>query len=69
MCDLILWQGADRYSDRYIEVHIYGELNWQALGKVSLDGPLTRAEDRENWEFARQKLLRNHVAISVRVVP
>ena len=53
---LVLTVGVARSDDRYMEVHIYGELNKEALEKVTLAKPLTEPEERDNWDFARQKL-------------
>jgi hypothetical protein len=60
---LIMACGADRHADRYIEVHIYGELSWQSLGKVTLEKPLTEPEDQDDWLFGRQKLAGRGITI------
>ena len=52
----VLFCGSDRPEDRYIEIHIYGEISWQSLSKVVLEKPLTTSEDQEDWRFGRQKL-------------
>jgi hypothetical protein len=65
----ILTIGANRENDRYIEVHIYGELSCAALENVSLDRPLTNPDNREEWAFARQKLLRQGVRVQERIGP
>ena len=61
--DIILSSGTTRQDDRYMEVHIYGELSWQTLAKVILARPLTAQEEQDDWSFARQKLHRRNVNI------
>jgi hypothetical protein len=56
LTNLILCCGEDRRQDRYIEVHIFGELDWQAIGSAMRERPLTNPEDQADWELARTKL-------------
>ena len=65
----VLAVGPSRDDDRYIEVHIYGQLTSAALEDVSLDRPLTHADDRDEWTLARQKLERRGVTVQERVNP
>jgi hypothetical protein len=44
----ILSSGATRTDDRYIEVHIYGELSWQTVSCVALERPLTNPEEQDD---------------------
>jgi hypothetical protein len=53
---IILWSGATKRDDRYMEVHIFGELSWQTLNRITLAQPLTSAEEQDDWFFGRQKL-------------
>lgn len=69
LADLIMFSGPSRDDDRFIEVHIYGELSWQALSQVVLEKPLTETQDRDDWEFGRQKLGRRGVTIVDQVNP
>jgi hypothetical protein len=55
--------GEGRDRDRYIEVHVYGEVSPQSLGQVTLEKPLTDPQDGEDWEFARQKLTTRGVKV------
>lgn len=48
--------GATRHDDHYMEVHIFGEVSWQSLSKVTLEKPLTIPEDQDDWDFGRMKL-------------
>ncbi|MFI4986153.1 MAG: hypothetical protein ACHQF3_01815 [Alphaproteobacteria bacterium] len=65
----ILASGPDRRNDRFMEVHIFGELTRQAIENVSLDKPLTDATANENWDFAGQKLARIGVTVMDRTRP
>lgn len=65
----ILTVGADRDGDRYLEVHIYGEVDCFALEDVSLDQPLTTAESRDDWAVARRKLERRSTPVRDAVSP
>lgn len=47
----VLFCGPDRKEDRYLEIHIYGEISWQSLSK-----PLTNLDDQDCWKFGQQKL-------------
>ena len=49
----VLFCGPDRKEDRYLEIHIYGEISWQSLSK-----PLTNLDDQDCWKFGQQKLAR-----------
>lgn len=53
---LVFSVGTDRDADRYLEVHIFNEITWQSLAKVTLERPLTEPEDRDDWDFGRQRL-------------
>ena len=61
--------GPSRDDDRFIEVHIYGQLTCAALEEVSLDRPLTHADDRNEWTLAHQKLEHRGVTVRERVNP
>jgi len=65
----ILFSGAARSDDRYIEVHIYGELSWQTLSGVILERSLTEPNEQDDWEFGRQKLTHRGVTVIDRVNP
>lgn len=65
----ILSSGAARADDRYMEVHIYGELSWQALSCVVLERALTDPGEQDDWDFGRQKLMHRGVEIVDRVNP
>lgn len=65
----ILAAGRGRDDDRYLEVHIYGEVDCFALEHVSLDQPLTTPESRDDWAVARQKLERRSIPVRDRVNP
>ncbi|MFZ3353986.1 MAG: hypothetical protein WA268_24305 [Xanthobacteraceae bacterium] len=52
-----------RQNDRYLEVHIYGELSWQTLAAIILARPMTTAEEQDDWSFGRQKLERRNVKV------
>jgi hypothetical protein len=67
--DHILTSGARRVDDHYMEVHIYGELSWQALRCAILEKPLTVPEEQDDWDFGRQKLSHRGVTIVDRVNP
>jgi hypothetical protein len=66
---LLLSPGTDKQSDRFLEVHIWGFFDSQALAQVRLDNVLTKMEDQENWEFARQKLTRAGIMVTERTAP
>lgn len=65
----ILSSGTARDDDRYMEVHIYGELSWQALSCVVLEKALTDSGEQDDWDFGRQKLTHRGVIIIDRVNP
>ena len=65
----VLTSGATRTDDRYIEVHIYGELSWQTIGSVVLEKPVTDSEEQSDWDFGCQKLAHRGVRIVDRVRP
>jgi hypothetical protein len=69
LADQVLLSGIDRHGDRYMEVHIYGELSWQSLSKVTLERPLTDAKEQDDWDFGRQKLAGRGVTIIDRANP
>jgi hypothetical protein len=54
--NLILSNGTNRHDDRYMEVHVFGELSWENLSKATLAKPLTTAEGQDEWLVACQKL-------------
>jgi hypothetical protein len=66
---IVLFSGATRADDRYMEVHIFGELSWQTLGKVTLALPLTTVEEQDDWFFSRQKLKRCNVDVIDPIYP
>jgi hypothetical protein len=65
----ILSSGATRNDDCFMEIHIYGELTLDAVDTVSLDKPLTNANDHDDWDFARQKVARKLIAVVDRTGP
>ncbi len=65
----IMFAGATRSDDSYMEVHIFGELSWQSLSKVTLEKPLTNSEDQDNWVKASQKLALRPIDIVDRTQP
>src|SRR5208282_1748629 len=69
LADHILFSGATRPDDRYIEVHIFGEISWQSLSKVTLEKPLTKPEDQDDGSLGQQKLKTRGVMIVDRVNP
>jgi hypothetical protein len=56
LADQIMVCGTTRHGDHYMEVHIFGEVSWQSLSKVTLEKPLTAPEDQDDWDFGRMKL-------------
>jgi hypothetical protein len=67
--DHILSSGSSRHNDRYMEVHIFGEISWQSLTKATLEKPLTIPEDQDDWDFGRQKLEPRGITIVDKVSP
>jgi hypothetical protein len=67
--DLILHTGATRHDDRFIEVHIFDPLSWQMIASATLDRPITDAEARDEWDFARTRLARRGVPTMDHTVP
>lgn len=67
--DILLFNGTARQDDRYMEVHIYGELSWQTLARVVLARPLTAAEEQDDWSFGKQKLERRNVDVVDQINP
>ena len=67
--ELILSNGNTRHDDRYMEVHIFGELTWENLNKVTLTQPLTTAEEQDDWLTGRKKLNGRGVTIVDTVYP
>ena len=65
----ILSVGTTRPDDRYMEVHIFGELSWQTLNKVTLAEPLTSTEEQDDWFFGRQKLKLRGITIVDPIYP
>jgi hypothetical protein len=61
--DQILFSGATRTDDRYMETHIFGEISWQSLNKVILEKPLTTPEDQVDWTAGSQKLATRGITI------
>jgi tetratricopeptide (TPR) repeat protein len=59
----ILLSGENRQSDRYMEVHIYGDLPRQAFAAISLDEPLEDAQHQEDWDFGSTKLLQHGIDV------
>ena len=66
---VVLSNGTTRHGDRYMEVHIYGELSWQTLKRVTLAQPLTTTEEQDDWFFGRQKLRHRDVDIVDPIYP
>ncbi len=54
--ELVSAPGVDRQSDKFIEVHIFGQIDWQAIASAVLEAPAASPEDLGDWEFANQKL-------------
>ena len=52
-----------------MEVHIFGELTWENLNKVTLTQPLTTAEEQDDWLTGRKKLNGRGVTIVDTVYP
>jgi hypothetical protein len=69
LAKLTMFSGASRHDDRYMEIHIFGELSWQSLSSVTLEKPLTDPQERDDWEFASQKLGNRGVKIVDRTTP
>jgi len=69
LVNMILFSGPTRPQDRYIEIHIYGDVSWQSISKVTLEAPLTKSEARDDWDFGCQKLARRGIAIEDKVSP
>ena len=67
--DAILSSGGGRDRDRYIEVHVYGEVSPQSLGQVTLEKPLTDPQDKDDWDGAQQKLTKGGVKVIDRTQP
>ena len=61
---MILNSASTRNADKYIEVHIHGELSWQTVGSVILEKPLTDPEERDDWDVASQKLSSRGIPIA-----
>lgn len=61
---VIMTPGTNRQDDRFMEVHLYGELTKEAVEKATLMRPLTEQQDRDNWQLARQTLARNGVEVA-----
>jgi hypothetical protein len=53
---LVLTAGADRDTDRFMEVHIFGMLPIETIEQVSLDRPLVTAESQDDWNIVIQKI-------------
>jgi hypothetical protein len=69
LAKLMMFSGASRHDDRYMEIHIFGGLSWQSLSSVTLEQPLTDPQERDDWEFASQKLGNRGVKIVDRATP
>jgi tetratricopeptide (TPR) repeat protein len=61
--NLILSTGRTRPEDRYLEVHIHGDVPLQSLSSATLEESLADAE-KEDWEFGRAKLLEHGVIVT-----
>lgn len=66
---MVLSLGATRHDDRFLEVHIHGTINWQALAGVSLDKPLTDGQKQDDWDTATRRLSRNGVSVETPFKP
>jgi hypothetical protein len=69
LADLVMLPGAGRHDDRFMEVHIFGTLDWQSIEAAVLELPLTSTEDRDDWDFARTKLIVRGVSCDERQAP
>jgi hypothetical protein len=69
LADQIMVCGATRPDDHYMEVHVFGEVSWQSLSKVTLEMSLTIPEDRDDWDFGRTKLELRGIRIVSKVRP
>jgi hypothetical protein len=65
----VLFCGSTRPEDRYIEIHIYGEVSWQSLSKVVLEKPLTTSDGQDDWKFGRIKLEHRGIRVFDQVNP
>jgi hypothetical protein len=66
---MILSNGTTKYDDRFIEVHIFGDLSWENLNNITLAKPLTNAEEQDDWLFGREKLKRRGVTVIDTIYP
>jgi hypothetical protein len=66
---LVLTAGADRDTDRFMEVHVFGMLPIETIEQVSLDRPLVTAESQEEWNIARQKVVARGIPVEDRTSP
>lgn len=66
---IILSSGTTKRDDRYMEVHIFGDLSWQTLNKATLAQPLTTPEEQDDWFVGRQKLELRGVTIVDPIYP
>lgn len=61
---LLLFSGPSRHDDKYVEVHIFGGISWQAIASVRREAALTDARDQAAWDIARDRLKGRGVQIS-----
>ena len=66
---LVLTMGADRETDRFMEVHIFGMVPIDIVERVSLDRPLVTAESQGEWDLARQKIVARGIPVEDRSSP
>ena len=66
---LVLSVGATKQEDRFLEVHMFDPLRWQAIASASSDRVITDAETRDEWDFARTRLARRGVPVADHTVP
>lgn len=62
--DLVLATGSTRHDDRYIEVHIFGGVSWQAIASVCREAALSDPRDTATWHIARERLERRGVQVT-----
>ena len=59
----ILYIGATRHEDQYMEVHIYGDLSWETFAQVTLEKALTVPKERSDWDFLRQRFTARGIVV------
>lgn len=66
---LVLSSGADRDSDRFLEVHIYGMVPIETIEQIALDRPLTTSDAQDDWDLARRKIVARGIPDQDRTTP